>query len=160
MSLHPTFKKYHAGLQCPFCFYHSNLKLKAFKNQRAIDIHIKRAHDISDEEYDKNRQFLKSWNKSSEGKLSKVPSKEGRIEMSSFATRVPFVNAKLTSTPSAHNPVYNYPKRSKCPAKCTRKTFTTVWQLHMHMQYHHKNEGNRNQISIALAEEVIRDMKK
>ena len=94
------------------------------------------------------------------GKLSKVPSKEGRVEMSSFATRVPFVNAKLTSTPSAHNPVYNYPKRSKCPTKCTRKTFTTVWQLHMHLQYHHKNEGNRNQISIALAEEVIRDMKK
>ena len=30
----------------------------------------------------------------------------------------------------------------------------------MHLQFHHKNEGNRNQISIALAEEVIKDMKK
>jgi hypothetical protein len=80
--------------------------------------------------------------------------------MSSFATRVPFVNAKLTSRPSAHNPVFKVKKISKCPYKDTRKTFTTVWQLHMHLQFHHKNEGNRNQISIALAEEVIKDMKK
>jgi len=80
--------------------------------------------------------------------------------LSIFASRLPFKNGKLTAIPSAHNPVYKIVKRSKCPWKCTRKTFTTVWQLHMHLQYHHKNEGNRNQISIGLAEELIKEMKK
>jgi len=79
LSLHPIFKKYHTGRQCPFCFYHSNLKLKTFKNDRAIDIHIKRAHDISDEEYATNKKFLKSWNRSSEGSYLKFLAKKGAL---------------------------------------------------------------------------------
>jgi len=53
--------------------------LKTFKNDRAIDIHIKRAHDISDEEYATNKKFLKSWNRSSEGSYLKFLAKKGAL---------------------------------------------------------------------------------
>lgn len=78
--------------------------------------------------------------------------------MSSFASRTPFANGKLSDLASAHNPVYNVERYSKCPYGDTRKTFKTTWQLHMHLQFHHANESNRKEISMGIAQQIISEM--
>ena len=69
-----------------------------------------------------------------------------------------FQNGKFSAKPSAHNPIYKMKMFCQCPYNDTRKTFKSIWQLHMHLQIHHKTEVRRNQITEALAKRLIGEL--
>jgi len=76
-----------------------------------------------------------------------------------YAKRVPFKNGKLTTVPSAQNPVMKVKKFCKCPYKCTRKTFNTVWKMHLHFVKEHNDwKSYYPNYCNGLAQEVIGEM--
>jgi hypothetical protein len=66
LSIHLKLLSSHQGLQCPFCFYDQNnyRKLKQWKTQRGLTVHIRANHMISDQEIIANTLNVQEWIKS------------------------------------------------------------------------------------------------
>ena len=66
MCIHLKLLSSHQGLQCPYCFYDQNnyRKLKQFKSQRGLTVHIRANHMISDQEVIANTLNVQEWIKS------------------------------------------------------------------------------------------------
>ena len=82
LSIHLKLLSCHSGLQCPFCFYDQNnyRKLKQWKTQRGLTVHIRANHMISDQEIIANTLNVQEWNKSKSESYLKFLEEKGLLK--------------------------------------------------------------------------------
>jgi len=94
--------------------------------------------------------------------LLKIKSDKNRrviLNPKPFVDRIPFENKPFSNIPSAHNPIYNIRGEWKCSHCKSKKIYDSLWKNWMHFLTHHKTEPRNKSIILALADQLILEMK-